>query len=178
MPVGDNTVSGVYNHDVVFLADNITRFVVEAWKSSSSGTSGISEFDKTRLNSYLDALDAAHDHVLGQPGLDLPETHPSEWPIEPFPVDLPTTDVESEEVNHIIRMFGVCWDELVHSQSARVGSGLNEFDSARLRSYVEKARKFLSDYVSNTAPLDVPESSPKEKHSGSGARGVNPTTGR
>jgi hypothetical protein len=176
MPVGDNTTTEVYNHDIVFIADNLTRFVVEAWKSSSAGTSGVSDFDKDRFNSYLDAIDAAHDHVLGQPGLDLPETHPTAWPIEPFPIELATTDVESEEINHLIRMFAVCWDELVHGQSSRVGSGLNEFDSARLRSYVEKARKFLSDYVARTAPLDVPESSPKEKHSGPGNRGLNPSS--
>jgi len=161
----------VQNHDVVTIADKITRFAVEMYKSVSSSLSGVNVHDQGRLVTYLDAIDRVHDWAINVPDLDLPETHPRQWAIEAFPV---IEDVESEEINQIGRLLNVCWYELVNSASARAPSGLNKHDSARLRSYVEKIRLFLVNYVSVIEPLDLPESMPKEKTSGSGLVGINP----
>lgn len=161
----------VQNHDIVTIADKVTRFSVEMFKSVSSSLAGMNSHDQVRLNAYLDSIDKIHDWAINVPDLDLPETHPRQWAIEAFPV---VSDVESEEINQIGRLLNVCWYELVNSASARAPSGLNKYDSARLRSYVEKIRLFLANYVAAVSPLDLPESMPKEKSSGAGLAGINP----
>lgn len=162
----------VHNHDVALIVDKIARFVTEVYKSVSSYISGVNKFDKARLISYLDSIDVVHDWVLSVPELDLPETHPKDWEVEAFPV---TTDVENDSVNQIVRLFAVAYEEVINSQSARQPAGLTIHDSARLRAYVEKVRKFVLDYVDKATPLDLPESAPQEAGSGHGFRGVDPT---
>lgn len=159
----------VYNHDVVGLTNRINRFIIEVQKSSSSGVSEMSRFDQDRLASYLDSMDAYHAWVIGQPELDLPETNPRSWEYEDFPGII---DVENEEVNDVVRLFILTRDELVSSQSARRGSGFVGFDSLRLTAIIEKARLFLTTYIAEVTPLDLPESSPLEALSGPGSTGT------
>ena len=165
------SVEAVYNHDVAFLADAVVRYTYEVQKSVSSGQSGINEFDVARIKSYLDAIDTAHDHILSVPQLDLPETHPREWPVEQMYDHL---DVESESANHVTRLLILSWEELVNSASARQASGINPHDSGRLRANVEKIRQFVVSYVETQTPLDLPESMPREDSSGPGRGGINP----
>jgi len=162
----------VNNHDIAGLQTRINRFIEECFKCVSSGTSQVNMFDQARMNSYLDSVDAYHGWVTSQPQLDLPETHPR--PIE-LEGDPKINDVENESVNDMIRLMGICRDELIHSQSAREASGLNKFDSARLQSVVTKCRAFMVDYVGKVTPLDLPESSPQAEQSGPGRKGINPS---
>ncbi len=162
-------MSTVNNHDIAGLHARINRFIVELFKSVSSGTSQVSAFDQERLSTYLDSIDGYHAWVIGQPQLDLPETHPR--PIE-LEANAVVGDVENESVNDVIRLMQITRDELVNSQSARDGSSLNKFDSGRLTAVVEKVRKFLETYIAKITPLDLPESSPQAEQSGSGRTGI------
>lgn len=159
----------VYNSDIVGLYNRINRFIEEVYKSVSSSTSQYNAFDQTRLRTYLDAIDAYHAWVMNQPHLDLPETHPRQYPLEAAPE---VEDTENENVNDLLRMFSLARDELTNSQSARDGAQLNVFDSGRLKAITEKARRFLEDYIVTSTPLDLPESSPQEIVSGPGRTGV------
>lgn len=161
----------VQNHDVASLLDGVARFVVEVHKSVSSSVSVVNKFDRDRLLKYLEALDVQHDWILSVPELDLPETHPKDWEVESFPV---ISDIENDALNHVIRLFSVAYEELANSQSARIPASLTTHDSARFRSYIEKVRKFVTEYIDKAASLDLPESSPMEASSGSGLKGVNP----
>lgn len=162
-------MAGVNNSDVVGLYNRIQRFIEELYKSVSSQTSQVNEFDQARLATYLNAVDTYHNWVIGQPHLDLPETSPKVYVLEDA---VEVEDTENENVNDLIRMLILARDELINSQSARDPSQLNEFDSARLRSLIEKARQFLQTYIQVATPLDLPESSPQEPSSGSGRTGV------
>jgi hypothetical protein len=159
----------INNHDIVSLYNRIQRFITETIKSTSSQTSEVNAFDFGRVNTYLDALDALHGHIINQPQLDLPKTSPKTYSLEPA-VDYPA--VENENVNDMMRMFLLARDELINSTSARLPAGLNSFDSDRLTAIIEKIRLFLSEYVDTSTPLDMPESAPKRPSSGSGRTGI------
>ena len=161
--------NAVNNQDVVGLYNRINDFIYEMFKSVSSQTSEVNEFDQARLATYLNAIDTFHDWVMNQPHLDLPETSPRLYPLR-APDELPI--VENENINDITRMMTVARDELTNSQSARVAAGLNKFDSARLTAMIEKLRRFLTDYIQIATPLDVPESSPAMPSSGHGRQGI------
>lgn len=159
----------VYNHDVVAIYNRTNRFKEELIKCVSSNLSSMSKYDIDRLESYLNAIDKHHDWVISQPALDLPETSPREYVLEPAPS---VPDIENEDVGDLVRLLGLAADELINSQSARLGSGLVSFDSARLRTITDKSRKFLNDYIKVVSPLDLPESSPATAVTGPGRGGV------
>lgn len=161
--------NAVNNQDIVGLYNRINDFIYEMFKSVSSQTSEVNEFDQERLATYLNAIDTFHEWVKDQPHLDLPETSPRLYPLR-TPDELPI--VENENINDITRMMTVARDELTNSQSARVAAGLNKFDSARLTAMIEKLRRFLNNYIQIATPLDVPESSPAMPSSGSGRTGI------
>lgn len=169
--MADPTPEVVNNHDIAFLNDKITRFAYEVFKSQSSSLTGIGTFDSTRLNQYLDSLDISLDHFSANPQLDLPETSPFSWTIQPFPA---VANVESDEVDHVLRLLRLSREELINSQSARASAGLISFDLTRIKALVTKCRNFLTQYVEKSNPHDLPESSPGTASSGAGLTGINP----
>ena len=158
-----------YNHDVAGLWQRINRFIEEVQKSVSSGVSLTNEFDVQRLKTYLDAIDRYHSWIKAQPTLDLPETSPRQYVLTPPPADIV---VENEDLADVLRLFSLVRDEVVNSQSSRLGSGILSPDSARLSSAVGKVRTFLLEYIIPTQPLDLPESSPADPMTGSGRTGI------
>ncbi|MCP4366792.1 MAG: hypothetical protein GY797_01570 [Deltaproteobacteria bacterium] len=159
------------NTDIVGLYNRFCRFIVELNKSQSSPIAEMREADKTRLASYLDAVDTYHQHVMADPELDLPESSPMVYALRDYPV---ASEVENESVNDFQRLMHLMVVELINSTSSRLPAGLVKFDSIRLTAIVEKARRFLVDYVEVATPLDQPESSPRAVSSGSGSIGINP----
>jgi len=159
----------VYNHDVLGLYERLNRFVEEVSKAVSSNVSITNAFDVARLESYLNAIDRYHTWVKSQPQLDLPETSPRAYQLRAAP---DAFEIENEDMADVIRLLVLARDEIVNSQSSRLGSGLIGPDSARLTAAVGKARAFLNDYIVPTQPLDLPESSPAESISGPGRGGV------
>lgn len=157
------------NHDVKALNDRMNRFIVELQSSVSAGTSSMSEADKTRALSYLNSIDRLHDWIIGQPLLDLPETAPRVRELMEPPA---IVDSENEEINDLVNLLVIARDELVNSQSSRHASGLIGFDSDRLRALTSKARAFIEGYVTSVAPLDLPESSPREAAPPPGRTGI------
>lgn len=169
--MAENTPEHVFNHDVVFLYDNINRFIVELLRSQSSGVSGMVAADQGRLETYINSLRAALAWVQNQPMLDLPETHPSKYKLEPVP-EVPETGVENESINQIVRLMVALRNELVNSQSARFSTRLQPFDENRFTAIVNKVEAFLQSYVRSATPLDMPESSPNEVMTPDGKLGV------
>jgi hypothetical protein len=163
---GTNTV---YNHDVVGFWNRLNRFASEVSLAVSSNVSLTNAFDITRLTSYLDAIDRFHDWVKAQPQLDLPETSPRQYELEPWEI---TMVIENEDMEDMLRLLILTRDEMVNSQSARLGSGILAPDSARVTALVAKARAFLTQYIIPTQPLDLPESSPTNLMTPAGKTGV------
>jgi hypothetical protein len=159
----------VYNHDIAGLYRRLNRFINELVKSESAASSQVNTFDQARLQSYLDAIRTYQSWVVGQPALDLPETHPTEYQLEDAPV---VPAMENESVWDVINLLVLTREELVNGQSARMASNLNEFDNTRLTAVIDKAQAFLTSYIQPTTPLDLPESSPMRELTGPGKTGV------
>ena len=162
-------MGNVYNHDIAGIYRRINRFIDEIIKSVSAGGSQVNDFDQVRLGSYLDSITTYQAWVVGEPHLDLPESHPREYVLEAPAV---VVNVESESIRDVVTLMELARDELVNSQSARNASNLIPFDNARLTATIGKAKSFLTQYIQTTTPLDLPESSPQEELSGPGQTGV------
>ena len=162
-------MADVNNQDIAGLHARLNRFLREAHKSASSGLNTITTPDMARFKSYLNAVTVYHTWVVGQPELDLPETHPRTYTLEANPV---LGDVNNEAVNDFLRMLENTRDELTNAASARRAAGLSAADSKRLTDNTTKALSFLVDYVEPITPLDLPETSPDAVSSGSGTAGI------
>jgi len=159
----------ILNHDIVGLYNRINRFIYESMHCTASNTSEVNEFDVKRLKQYLEAVIAYHDHVISQPQLDLPETSPRFYTLKEKPVMLV---IENESIADCCRLFEICRDELINSQSTRVPAGLIVYDSERLMAIIDKITAFITDYVEKITPLDLPESSPREALTPKGRTGL------
>ena len=159
----------VNNQDIAGLHARLNRFLREIHKSASSGLAAITTPDMARFKSYLNAVTVYQTWVVGQPELDLPETHPRVYTLE---VITPLSDVNNEAVNDFLRMLENTRDELVNAASARRAAGLSASDSKRLSDNITKATSFLVDYVEPITPLDLPETSPAAVSSGVGTTGI------
>lgn len=163
--MANQIASKTYNHDIVGYLQRILRFRFELLKSASGGMSEMSQYDQDRLSTYLDACTKYLDWVMGQPELDLPESHPREYELPQLPEYVP---VENESVNDVLRMLDVHAIEVSHSQSGLRASRMIDFDEKRARDMIAKIRAFLADYIATTTPLDLPESSPRAEAAGAG----------
>jgi hypothetical protein len=159
----------VYNHDVAGIHARVNRFLTEMALSQSNGTSQVIAYDQARLQSYIAAIRTYKQWVLDQPLLDLPETHPTKYPLDPDPT-LP--EIENESIRDVLRMLLLAREELVNGQSARMSSGLIKFDDARFSAVIDKVENFLKNYIATTTPLDFPESSPMDPMAPAGKIGV------
>jgi hypothetical protein len=167
MATNDKVV--VYNHDIAGIQRRVNRFIIEMVKSVSNAGSLMNSYDQSRLSSYLGAVRAYVGWVVSQPQLDLPETSPRQYILDPNPTwEL----LENESIVDVVRMMELIRDEVVNSQSARNASGLTKFDETRLLAVVTKVENFLTNYISIITPLDLPESSPMRTASTSGQTGV------
>ena len=157
------------NTDVVGLNERIRRFLMEVMKSASANSSQVKEADLSRLKSYLSSLRSYLDHVSREPELDLPETNPKVYTLKPLPA---LADIENESLADCCRLLELSREELVHSQSARLASGIIAFDKDRQVKIIEKAERFIKDYIEVVTPLDLPESSPMDPITPHGKLGI------
>ena len=149
----------VNNHDVVGLHDLMNIFIGELANSQSSGASDMLDADQARASEYLATAKGFKAWVVGHPPIDLPKSHPTEWTLGPNP-EIAWDNIVNESVKMLLRLLVVVRDEISLGQSAPVASGLNEHDALRFDAIVEKAEKFLTDYVATATPQDLPETSP------------------
>lgn len=168
MATTTDTVS-VVNHDIVGLVARIDRFTTELSKSASSSVSLMSSFDQDRLASYIGAIKKYKEWILASPQLDLPETHPTVYPVSAL---IPVSMVENESLGDVIRMMNLARQELINSQSSRLSSGLIIHDEKRFAAVIEKVANFLEEYIKAADPLDLPESSPAVQMTGAGRQGI------
>lgn len=169
--MAEEVVVKTYNHDVAGVVRRTHRFIYELYKAQSASGAFTNSFDQARWGSYLDALDIYINHVVAQPQVDLPESHPRIIETMLMP-DEEIKSVENESLIDAMTYLKLACIEIANSQSSRMSSGLLPFDEARCRALVEKCRRLLVDYVQQVQPLDLPESSPSQVMSGSGKTGV------
>lgn len=159
----------IFNSDVLLITQKVNRFIEEMTRSQSANVSGLTPADKARLLSYTAALKDLLAWITTQPLLDLPETHPRAYELEPFP---PVPEPENDDLGNVVRLFEALRTEMVNSQSARLAGTLNKHDVARFEAIVVKIENFVSGYIDKAEPLDFPESSPQEEPVGPGRTGT------
>lgn len=148
----------VFNDDIGGLYNRCNRYITELYRSASANVSDVNPFDLTRTTAYLSELEKYTAWVVGQPALDLPETHPQQLTLADAPV---VPDIENLMVEDIIRLMERGRDELILSQSARNATGLIKFDLLRWSMVLAKTNQYLATYVKDVTPVDLPESSPE-----------------
>ena len=158
-----------YNTDIHGIVRRINRFIVEVTKSVSSNVSGTNSFDQLRAKSYIAAIRSYMTWVISQPELDLPETSPRSVVLPESPV-IPV--IENDSMFDLATLFELSRDELVNSQSSRLGSGLTKADVKRLTALLDKSDAFLVSFVAGVDPMDVPESAPMAPMTGLGKVGT------
>jgi len=152
-------VTSVLNQDVAGLAERVDEVIFEVARSQSANLTDMRPFDRTRIDEYNGMLNRYAAWVTDAPDIDLPETHPRDYPIKYISADV-DADVENKALRDLIRMYRSLITELTNSQSARAANGLTVHDKRRFDLVMQKIEKFIVDYVDNTQPLDMPESAP------------------
>jgi hypothetical protein len=155
--------------DIVSLARKINRAISELIHSQSSPVSEFHPADWERLQSYVMVGEAYKAWIVDQPVLDLPESHPTMYPLPENPQIPP---LENECLSDLVGLLIVLRTELVNSSSARVGSGLGKFDSARFDATMGKIKKYMTDFVQKIGPVDLPETTPSAPMTPVGNLGV------
>jgi hypothetical protein len=159
------------NHDVAGIVRRQVRFVKEALKSQSANTFHVMEYDIARLEAYLSACDAYKSHVVGEPQIDCPETHPSKVGLE-LPEIGSVDSIENESISDWARLVLISAYELMDSQSSRMASGLISHDSTRYDLLSAKLKSLVENYIKTQLPLDTPESVPSVESVSNGNQGV------
>ena len=162
------TAVSTYNTDVHSIVRRYNRMIVEVAKSQSSGISLTNVFDTTRLRSYIAAMQNYQAFIISQPLLDCPETGPTEMELPKNPT---VPIIENESLADAMALIEIARDEISNSQSSRMPTNLLSFDYTRQQTYLAKIGRLL-DYVAQSEPLDLPESSPMAEVSGPGRTGV------
>lgn len=167
--MADTDTSISYNLDVVYVNDKLCRYAGEVIKSVSSSVAHVNDFDMARSLKYLTDLDSAVAYVLALPQLDMPESHPTAHKLQPMPS---VPEMENDELDHVVRLLNAARLELINSQSSRMAAGFLPFDANRVTSLIAKNRQWLTTYVAERSPMDLPETSPQELMTGTGKGGV------
>ena len=154
-----------YNLDIVGVWNRLNRYIIEVQKSQSANLSLTVDADMIRVRSYLSTIRFLIQHILDVPTLDLPETNPQEHTLRAAPE---LADIENENCAHIALLLATLRDELVMSQSSRMSTGLVSFDVNRLLAGITKAENYMSNFVAEATPVDLPESSPRAATQGKG----------
>lgn len=157
------------NTDVVGLNERYIRFLLEIMKCASANTSAVKSADIGRLKSYLSSMRSYLDHVASEPEMDLPETNPKVYELRALPA---LDSIENESLSDCCRLIELCREEIVNSQTARLASGIIHFDKIRQEKIIEKAERFIKDYIEVVTPLDLPETSPMEPTTPKGQLGI------
>lgn len=165
------SIEACMNQDVAGLVERTDEVIYEIAKSQSANLTDMRPFDRTRIDEYNQMLQRYANWVVDAPDIDLPETHPRDYPIKYISADV-DADVENKAIRDLIRMYRALITELANSQSARAANGLTVHDKRRFDLVMEKIGKFLADYVDETQPVDMPESAPSSEAIGAGYRGV------
>ena len=153
--------TSVANFDIAGAADRIVTFAREVIASQSARQAEFNEHDRTRATSYLDRLES-YVGVIANPSnpLDLPQTHPTSYPMATFPEDDEINAIENAEVRDLVRRFKAAHVELINSQSKDRATGIFDHDQSRLEALIENARGIVEfgetsvDLPEN--PADVP----------------------
>jgi len=161
------SVTSMCNRDLAGLVERIDETIYEVSKSQSEGLLDIRVADRARLDQYNARLTRYVDWIVSEPQVDAPETHPSECKVT-YISQSEDDDCENKALRDLIRMYRVLMTEMACSASNRMPNSLSAHDESRFRAHMAKIENFLTSYVDDTQPVDMPESQPSSSLTGHG----------
>jgi len=164
-------IKTVLNQDVAGLAERVDEVIYEIARSQSANLTDMRPFDRERIDQYNAMLNRYAEWITAAPDVDLPETHPRDYPIKYISEEV-DADVENKALRDLIRYYRAVLTEVTNSQSARAGNGLTVHDKRRFDLVMLKVQNFLSSYVDETQPIDMPESAPSSDAVEQGFSGI------
>ena len=161
MAVEDRTYSvrSMCNRDLAGLVERIDEVIYEISRSQSEGLLDLRVADRNRIDSYNNRLERYVEWVVSEPEVDAPESHPSQVNIT-YISETEDDDAENKALRDLIRMYRVLMQEMSLSASNRMPNGISSHDKGRFDQHLAKIRSFLTAYVDQTQPVDMPESQP------------------
>ena len=126
--------------------------------------------DLARLKDRVADAHVQWDFLHSMPLLDCPESHGVLDYEVPMLEDLP--EPENKDVKLIANMLTMIHREFVTCQSARLITGIQEWDYGRGITYFENITNLIDSYIETRTPNDWPKSAPEESQVGAGRGGV------
>lgn len=164
-----NLVNATLNADISQLVRRCERVIREMQHAQSASVTMTIEADRLRIEKYIKDINTQLDTVneMGIP--DVPETMPEVIQLDPPP---DVKKVTNDDFYSVIDQFYILRDELVNSQSSRLGGGLLPPDYGRGKAIMTRIATLFSQFIPAVDPGDYPESTPNVAVVGPGLRGV------
>jgi hypothetical protein len=166
-PAGPETC----NADIAHLWRICNRIIFEAQHSQSAGVTYTIDADLKRTSKNLDDLKVRLENVRERGIPDNPETQPLTMALTNDPPDI---DFENDDLKSVVADVYILRDELVGSQSSRLGGGLIAPDLERVLAMHSRLMLTFAKFIPATDPKDNPESTPSVAMVAAGRTGINP----
>lgn len=157
------------NADIAHLYRRVNRVIYEMQHAQSAGVTYTIEADSKRIEKHLSDLKVHLDTVQEMGIPDNPETQPILMDLGAGPEE---KNVENDDFKAVIDQLYIFRDELVDSQSSRLGGGLIPPDFTRAEAQLARINILFSKFIPATDPKDNPESTPSVAQVGQGMRGI------
>lgn len=160
-------VKSMENRDVAGLVERIDEVIYEVSKSQSEGLANLRLADRQRLDQYNGRLERYVNWLTSEPEVDSPESHPAQTNVT-YISEGEDDDCENKALRDLLRMYRILMTEMACSASTRMPNGLAKHDKGRFDQHMKKIRSFLTNFVDEELPVDLPESSPSSSLTGHG----------
>jgi len=141
------------NIDVMNICKHLMTFRKEVLESGSADVFNYDADDLARLESYIGRAEVVINFSATSPKLDLPKWHAKEMSIPSIVEDY---DVQSANVEYILRVFDASYFELAESQSSDLSNGLEAADKSRLDKLVQRLKDWVQA-IKDSEQIDAPE---------------------
>jgi len=154
---GPFSVTSIRNNDLVGAVERIDICVAELAKSESADSGGSQIFDRSRIDMYNSQIDEYMDYVVAQTGkVDLPMTYPTYYDIDYISNGL-DVNITNKAMRDLLRLYLQMMEQLSKSGSAGWSNGIQEHDYNRYVMIRDKIQSFLTNYIDQVTPVDMPE---------------------
>jgi hypothetical protein len=141
------------NIDVMNATKHIRLFREEVYKSGSADVFNYDAYDLERLETYIARFERVVEFIAASPKLDLPKWHRNEMDVPGYDSNL---NVQSANVEYILRVLDAAYFEIAESQSSDLSNGLEVADKGRLDKLIQRLKDWVQA-IKDSEQVDMPE---------------------